>query len=573
MWARSLVRLLLAGALPAGAVDACGGDAPRRPAPPRQAPLPATRSAAPLETGERLARPASRPAARAPSALHVIRAPGVAPAAGAPLPEPLGVEVFDSRGRPAAGATVVWRVRSGGGRVTPERGTTNDSGVAIADWRLGATADTQTIDVRVPGVGGVELRTRVAVATTLVRPATVTLWPGDRAALRADLADAAGHALDGGAPQWESSDTSAVRVSSPGVVAAQAAGAARVTASIPGASALGAAAVTVLPVVAGRLLTPAGAPLPSRLRIAARAGGRTDSADAAAGRFTIRLRAPLGDTAEVTLAPAGDPDEGHSPPGGSPRGYSPVLLRVASPRELGALDLVLLPSRWSLTEGTFVGRTLPVSAAAAVARAGDGTHFWRLAPLGARAVPVGWPPGRLPIPVVIERGRGAASIGPADSARFWSIARELERDIGAPLFAPAPTSPEEDEGGTIRVRVEPTLREAGFTVVGWDASGDIGGATVMVRSAALLGDPRVAAHELLHALGVGHTRAWPSLMGDAGTAPSALTAEDAAYVQLLLAIRRAAAEGARSGDAPFGIAPPAGAPPVSRAPGRPVGIP
>jgi hypothetical protein len=353
-----------------------------------------------------------------------------------------------------------------------------------------------------------------------------------------------------------------VRVSASGVVTARAAGVARITASVPGASPLGAAAVTVLPVVAGRAVAPAGpAPPPPRLRLVVRAAGRVDSADLTpAGRFALRLPAPLDDTAEVMLTPVG---------GGS---YAPLRLLVASPRELGALDLVLVPDEWPIAAGAFAGRTLPVSVAAPLARAGDGTRFWRLERLGARAVPVGWRAAELPVPVVVERGGGAAALGAADSARFWGVARALERDLGTRLFTPAPSTSGEDEGGTIRVRVDPALRDAGYTVVGWDASGAIGGATVTVRSAALLGDPSVTAHELLHALGIGHTRSWPSLMGDAGTRAPALTAEDAAYVQLLLAIRRAIADGTRAGEAPSGIAP-TGGEPVGRTGGRPVGIP
>jgi hypothetical protein len=59
----------------------------------------------------------------------------------------------------------------------------------------------------------------------------------------------------------------------------------------------------------------------------------------------------------------------------------------------------------------------------------------------------------------------------------------------------------------------------------------------------------VAVHELLHAIGFGHTRGWASIMGPNADGIGSPTAEDVAYAQLLYAISRLQ----RDREAPFGI--------------------
>ena len=69
-----------------------------------------------------------------------------------------------------------------------------------------------------------------------------------------------------------------------------------------------------------------------------------------------------------------------------------------------------------------------------------------------------------------------------------------------------------------------------------------------MSSRSLLGSQRVVTHELMHAIGFGHTTAWTSVMGP----PEGVdrpTATDAAHAQLLLAVR----EAQHQFDAPYGI--------------------
>lgn len=70
------------------------------------------------------------------------------------LPTPLAVLVVNQFGQPLPGITVNWTVTSGGGSVqTPT--TTNEGGVATANYTTGATPGTATINAQVHGLGPV----------------------------------------------------------------------------------------------------------------------------------------------------------------------------------------------------------------------------------------------------------------------------------------------------------------------------------------------------------------------------------------------------------------------------------
>jgi hypothetical protein len=90
---------------------------------------------------------------------------------------------------------------------------------------------------------------------------------------------------------------------------------------------------------------------------------------------------------------------------------------------------------------------------------------------------------------------------------------------------------------------------AGRTFITFDAAGRIYEALVSVSRHQYLGDSRVAMHEMLHAIGLGHTNAWASVMGPSTRGVATPTAEDIAYTQLFYAI--AALQ--RVHDAPYGI--------------------
>jgi hypothetical protein len=223
---------------------------------------------------------------------------------------------------------------------------------------------------------------------------------------------------------------------------------------------------------------------------------------------------------------------------------------------------VLIPNSWTTSGPTFGGRTIPVSPTSAIARSGDGTRFWRLERGEPRStwLTAGWRAALLPVRVSFSTTQGER-VSAADSAAFWRIARALERDLDARLFQPA-ADPGEEGQGTIHVVVDRASKDPGYTVASWNAAGMIGEATVILRSSALLSDATVVTHELMHAIGMGHTSGWASIMNPGGSGPGALTPTDVAYAQLLLRLHRVqeandasygvveAAAGERGGSAP-----------------------
>ena len=93
------------------------------------------------------------------------------------------------------------------------------------------------------------------------------------------------------------------------------------------------------------------------------------------------------------------------------------------------------------------------------------------------------------------------------------------------------------------------MSAAGRTFITYDASGRIYEALVTVSHRDYLGQSRVATHEMLHAIGFGHTGAWSSVMGPSTIGVDAPTVEDVAYAQLYYAVSQLQ----REREAPFGI--------------------
>lgn len=214
------------------------------------------------------------------------------------------------------------------------------------------------------------------------------------------------------------------------------------------------------------------------------------------------------------------------------------------------MRIVLVPLRWRIRGGPFDGREVPIDPAQATMSPGDGPGFWRLtrrSRLTGR--PVSWVADSFPIRVAFRHERSDPFISAGDSARFWEMARNLELVLGRTLFRPA--SFEEVDAGAdgIFVTVNRRMPSAGKTFVTYDESGRIYEALVTVGQNDYLGQSRVATHEMLHAIGFGHTRAWSSVMGPNASGADWPTAEDVAYAQLYYAI----SELQRNKEARFGI--------------------
>jgi len=188
-------------------------------------------------------------------------------------------------------------------------------------------------------------------------------------------------------------------------------------------------------------------------------------------------------------------------------------------------------SAWTVRGGTYAGSTIRISRTAAANRS---SRFWLLSTARGERRIVGWNPSRLPASVAFRPGRG---IGPADSTAFWAIVRRMEEDMGIQLFQPATLSPGSDPEDVVVVDIKPMSSADGMTLVTWTSYGLLYDARVFVRSTSTLHDSRVVTHEMMHALGFGHTSAWPSVMNPRLSGIGRLSAEDVAYAQRALASR------------------------------------
>ncbi|HET8655144.1 MAG TPA: hypothetical protein VFL93_06490 [Longimicrobiaceae bacterium] len=270
-------------------------------------------------------------------------------------------------------------------------------------------------------------------------------------------------------------------------------------------------------------------------------GGLRDSTEAEpAGRFSLALpRQPLpGDSLTVeTVDPAGR--------------YLPSLHRLRIDGFEGALAVVLVPRRWEIASGLHRGESIGVDLAAAARRCERCPSFYPepsgndSIPPRRRGVPA-WPDSALPAYLAFDTTAGPR-FSASDTAAFWRAARTLEEELGRDLFKHASLAlamgpPPGDPHGVLIVVADPTIDRSGIGGTGSQA-GDILGASVSLRSpglAAMSGGQTLVMHELMHALGFGHTCAWRSIVS-ADRCPQLRaerpTAEDVAYAQLLWSIR------------------------------------
>lgn len=231
--------------------------------------------------------------------------------------------------------------------------------------------------------------------------------------------------------------------------------------------------------------------------------------------------------------------------------YHPSVVTIRPGASAEPARIVLVPTRWRVRDGAFGGRDVAIDPVRATTHFGTTAGFWRLTRHGRLAGrAVAWSDDSLPLRVAFRRERHDPRISAGDSIGFWALVADLEQTLGLPLFRPATF--EEIDGGAdgILVTIDRRMSSAGRTFITYDESGRIYEALVSVSHRELLADPRVGMHELLHAIGFGHTSAWGSLMSTSARSVARPTAEDVAYAQLLYAISSIQ----RERDAPYGIA-------------------
>ena len=285
-------------------------------------------------------------------------------------------------------------------------------------------------------------------------------------------------------------------------------------------------------VLRGRVLLPDdGSPIVLRVHVATLV--HEDSVDVdRTGAFVLPIPSAHCDSADIRI----EAREGF------PRRYHTVLLRVPIPVQrdstaMETLRVVLVPTSHAVAGGTYAGTVVPISVDAALAPAGERARYWRVSRAAtSRGVPIGWPEERFPLPVAVA-GR-VSELRRVDSAAFWAIARQLERDVGRTLFRPISLDSARSEGWSINLSLDGRERTPGITFITHDGQADLFDATIVIRASPLLSDERVVTHELVHALGFGHAVGWYSVMNSPFQAAPRVTASDVAYAQLFYRLRR-----------------------------------
>jgi len=138
----------------------------------------------------------------------------------------------------------------------------------------------------------------------------------------------------------------------------------------------------------------------------------------------------------------------------------------------------------------------------------------------------------------MRHGRGS-DITPEDSVAFWAILRTMESDMGMHLFRPATLVAHDDPSDVIVVGTRYMAVDAGLTLITWTSAGGVYDARVFLRDRAVLRNPRIVTHEMMHALGFGHTWRFTSVLNPAPNGHARLTPDDVAHAQFAIASRAA----------------------------------
>jgi hypothetical protein len=448
-----------------------------------------------------------------------------------PLDSIFALRVLDQRGAELAGVPVKWTQvnPSSGARMQVINDVSDSLGLSRAAFVPGLTASAQGLRAEVADVAGLDFLVRIPVGAVRVTPQRAEIWSGEVATFGVELRDSSGQVLRGGTVKWSTRDTSSVALTSADSVTGRAlgrlAGIATITAAVDSARDI--ASIVVKPVLDARFITIewAGAvPVPIQMEL--RAGQLREVISASTGHVSAKVDIPIYGSVEIR-ARHGD------------SAHHPVHIAVANARDLQGLVIALIPRAWRIDAGSYEGRMIPIDAVAAMRRAPGSAGFWRVAPLRGDGVRqhLGWRADDLPIHVAFDRGRSTEPITAADSVAFWSIAGQMQRDLGARLFAPSNLPAERRGGEVIPVEVGTSSSE-GHTDVTWSERGDATDAVVSFRRAATLRDAHVVTHELLHLLGFGHTSAWRTVVALDSHAETRLTPEDVAYAQLAMRLRQ-----------------------------------
>jgi len=281
-----------------------------------------------------------------------------------------------------------------------------------------------------------------------------------------------------------------------------------------------------------------------RWRAAGDTAPRVDSvAVDSAGRFALAMPETAGDSLELIVDAADR----------AGRTYHPALARMHRRQAQGEQGFVLVPRRWTIPAGRYAGQAVAISPH----RAGTPvcprcSVFWvRVQPQGQEPVPYqGWPASRLPLRVAFDREHSSPAGTAPDSGAFWIGVDAMEAAFGTDLFRPARYSQTLAQGldpdapdDVVHVLIDIHLPVTGLTMV-LARRGIMDYAAVSLRRRREMFTeygPELVAHEMMHALGFGHTCEWRSVTAVDQRCPemraSAPTPEDVAHAQVLYRVR------------------------------------
>jgi len=199
----------------------------------------------------------------------------------------------------------------------------------------------------------------------------------------------------------------------------------------------------------------------------------------------------------------------------------PILLSILA---LSSVSAQAPDSAWVIKGGTYAGQSVAIDRSLAARKS---SRFWRVSSIKGDRRIVGWNPSTLPARVAFH----SSIITAADSIAFWSTLRRMEEDMGMRLFEPTSLAAEPDDQSVIVVDLKAMAGDEGVTYITWSTNSSPYDARVYLRSTSSLHDPRVVTHEMMHALGFGHTTSWTSIMNAGPSGPDRLSVEDVAYAQ------------------------------------------
>jgi len=213
-----------------------------------------------------------------------------------------------------------------------------------------------------------------------------------------------------------------------------------------------------------------------------------------------------------------------------------------------SVAVVLLPHTWTVQRGTYASTDRTIDLAAALEANDDGSRYLDgFAPSVEQVA--AWTDASFPIPVGFDSSAAGRRWTAHDSTVFWQYADTMNAIAGRTLFKPSGDQTI-TSAGAIGLTVDYTFMTS---PQGWLAVRTLNSCVLPVRfcgdvhgevaaSAGFYGqwspDEKIIMHELMHALGFGHSCHWPSIMGLSrpqcvAEFPKKPTADDIAYLELM----------------------------------------